>query len=68
MIRQFQISFNTIKITDFIFVKDVAWLAGELGNVQSNEETSDPQYNHVSFVWAKDVRQVINDKVIAIIP
>ncbi|XP_011696613.1 PREDICTED: lipase 1-like [Wasmannia auropunctata] len=47
-------------------VKDVEKLYGELGNPSGKTLVADKKFNHVDYMWAKDVRKLVYDPIIKI--
>jgi len=48
--------------------EDVAWLATKLGNLQASIPVADPNFNHWDFLWSKNVRKLLYDRVISLLP
>ncbi|XP_050514665.1 uncharacterized protein LOC114329267 isoform X1 [Diabrotica virgifera virgifera] len=49
----------------FAAVKDVELLASHLPNIAKLRMIEDKRFNHVDYIWAKDVGTIINEDVIA---
>jgi len=47
-------------------VKDVEKLYSELGNPSGKTLVPDEKFNHVDYMWAKDVKKLVYDKIISL--
>ena len=48
-------------------VKDVAWLAKQLGNLRGFYEIDDPLFNHWDFLWSANVNELLNYHLIQLL-
>ena len=55
------------KIISFLLLQDVLTLYNELPNVKELYEVALKTCNHQDFLWAKDVKVLVNDEVLRIV-
>lgn len=48
--------------------KDVAWLAKRLGNLQGFYRVNLTEFNHLDFLWATNVDQLLYNQLLALLP
>jgi len=56
---------NKCVIVLFWFSQDVEALAEKLSNVAEKKVMPFPEFNHLDFLWANDVRNIVYDDLIA---
>lgn len=61
---------KTRRIMDLIvfFFKDVAWLAKRLGNLQGFYRVNLTAFNHLDFLWATDVDNLLYNRILQLLP
>lgn len=55
-------------MTLFDALQDVAWLAGQLGNLKASIEVDDPHWNHGAFIYSIDARRLVYNRLATLLP
>jgi len=68
--KQLRLSLSLFKefVYVFSFQQDVAWLAKRLGNLQGFYRVNLTEFNHLDFLWATNVDQLLYNKLISLLP
>jgi len=48
--------------------EDVHWLATNLGNLKSIHRVEDPKFNHIDFLYGKNVNQMVYSRIFPLLP
>lgn len=49
-------------------LQDVEWLSKELGNLKSSMRVDWPEFNHLDFLWYKDVDSLLYSRLVELLP
>jgi len=52
----------------WLLFQDVQWLASNLGNLSSITRVQDPKFNHIDFLFGKNVNEMVYCPVINLLP